>query len=126
MPVNKTNMSSKISTFAAFTLALLATPYLALAQNPERVDGLITLISNSLARLVPILVGVAVLVFIWGLIRNLMSSNPERRAEGRRIMIWGIIAIFVIVSIWGIIEYIQDLLGIPDVTLPPPSPFPAN
>lgn len=85
--------------------------------NGNRLNELIDLATNTVSRLIPILVGVALIVFIWGLITNLMSSNEEKRKEGRKIMVWGIIAIFVMVSIWGIVEYIQDVLGIDDIDI---------
>lgn len=66
-------------------------------------------IGRIVEMLIPILVGVAVLVFIWGLIRFIAGAgNETKRAEGKKVMIWGIIAIFVMVSLWGIIAFLQD------------------
>jgi len=76
-------------------------------------DNFLGKLTNWLGLLLPILVGVAVIVFIWGLIIFIYKSNDETgRAEGKQRMIWGIIALFVMVSIWGIVGYIRDTLNI--------------
>ena len=60
--------------------------------------------------------------FIWGLaifIRD--SGNPEKKEEGRNKMVWGIITLFVIVSLWGIVAFIGRTFGIsPNQSLPIP------
>lgn len=55
--------------------------------------------------LIPILVGLALLGFFWGIFRYGFAANSDDgRAEARRIMIWGLIGLFVMVSIWGILR----------------------
>jgi len=46
-------------------------------------------------------------VFFWGLVKYLWSMSNEDAHEGLKIMFWGIIAIFVMVSIWGLIALLQ-------------------
>lgn len=56
---------------------------------------------------------IAVLVFFWGLVKFLFKAGDEKsHEEGRNRMIWGIIALFVLTSIWGIVYYIQSDLQI--------------
>ena len=69
-------------------------------------------ISDVIDKLIPILIALAFLVFVWGLIVFIMQSGDERAvAEGRRKMVWGVLALFVIVSIWGIISLLQGWIG---------------
>lgn len=53
--------------------------------------------------------GLALVVFIWGLAKFLFHISGDEKAidEGKRVMKWGIIALFVLVSIWGIVTLIQ-------------------
>ena len=73
---------------------------------------------------VPVLLGIAVVVFIWGVIRYITAGeSDEKRKAGRNLMIYGIIAIFVIVSIWGLVAILQELTGttggvIPTIPIP--------
>jgi hypothetical protein len=66
--------------------------------------------------------GIAVLVFFWGLGVFLFKvGNEKSHEEGRNKMIWGAIALFVLVSIWGIVTFVQRDLGIiayPDTSHP--------
>lgn len=59
----------------------------------------------------PVLVGLAVLVFFWGLVLYIFSIGGEgddkKQKQGRNLMIWGIIAFFVMLSLFGIIRIAQ-------------------
>ena len=65
--------------------------------------------------LLPLFMAVALLVFLWGLARFIFKVGGDEKAveEGRNIMIWGLLALFVMVSIWGIISFFQTELGLP-------------
>lgn len=66
-------------------------------------------ISGLINGLIPIVLAIAVLVFFWGLAMYMFNtSNLEKRTEGINIMFMGIIAIFVMVSLWGIIRILQQ------------------
>jgi uncharacterized membrane protein YidH (DUF202 family) len=68
-----------------------------------------SLVSQSFS----VLVGVALLVFLWGLVRFIMNLSSEGKAEeGKNTMTWGLIALFVMVSVWGIVRFIQSNLGL--------------
>jgi len=69
----------------------------------------ISTVSQIINGLIPIVLAIAVLIFFWGLAMYLLNaSNNEKRIEGINIMFMGIIAIFVMVSIWGIIRILQQ------------------
>lgn len=62
---------------------------------------------------IPIVVGLAVLFFFWGVALYVFRAGDEKQAkEGKSIMIYGVIALFVMFSIWGIIKFIGGNLGI--------------
>ena len=99
-------------------LALLAMPMVTLAvTDPSgNVSSVLGLIEMIVGRLIPILVAFSLITFIWGLIRFLLSDDEEKRKSGKQIMLWGIIALFVIVSIWGIVQYIASVFGVDGTT----------
>lgn len=58
--------------------------------------------------LIPLVVALALLYFFWGLAKFIRSAgNEDARDEGKQIMLWGIVALFVIVSVWGIVQFLQ-------------------
>ena len=66
-----------------------------------------------LGLLLPLLSSLAVVYFFVGVIRFLGHAGDEKhREEGKNIMIWGMIALFVIVALWGIVGYLQVSFGL--------------
>jgi len=61
-----------------------------------------------------VLSAIALLVFIWGIVKYMTSAGSADKAkEGKSIMIYGVIALFVLFSVWGLVYFIQGELGIP-------------
>jgi hypothetical protein len=56
--------------------------------------------------------GLAVLFFFWGVAQFIRTVSEKTKEEGKNKMIWGVIALFVMFSIWGIVAYIGNTLGI--------------
>ncbi|OGZ55717.1 MAG: hypothetical protein A3J04_04180 [Candidatus Ryanbacteria bacterium RIFCSPLOWO2_02_FULL_47_14] len=73
---------------------------------------------------IPVVVALAVLVVIWGAFQFVVSAgDPEKRKEGKDKIIWGIVGVVVILSIWGLIGFLAstfDLGGtVPNVPTVP-------
>jgi hypothetical protein len=63
----------------------------------------------QLGWILPIL---AFVVFFYGLARFVLSSGDAKKAEeGKGIMIWGLVAIFVLLSLMGIIGFLERTFG---------------
>lgn len=80
-------------------------------------------IEMVISPLVALLIGLAVLVFLWGIVtyvRNL--DNETKRSEGRMMMVWGIIALFVMVSVWGLVGILTGTFNF-GTTEPTPPQF---
>lgn len=95
------------------------------------IQGLIGAIGTLVKTLIPIAVGVGFLVFFWGLATFIFSSaNEKSHEEGKNRMIWGVVAIFVMVSVWGLVLFLQKAFfgGKPTSVLPvrTPSTIPAD
>jgi len=59
--------------------------------------------------LLPVLIALAVALFLLGVLKYIgASDNPEKRTEGRELMVYGIIAIFVMISFWGLVNIVVD------------------
>jgi len=92
-------------------------PVLALAQTPGgTITGLQTIITQFrglLNTIIPVLIALAVVVFFWGLVKYIKSTGDEKtRADGRHMMLWSIIAIIIMLSLFGIITWIQNAVGL--------------
>jgi nicotinamide riboside transporter PnuC len=93
---------------------LSAMPFLAFAQqaNPQYVSSLVGGAKTILDQLVVFLIALAVVWFIWNVIKYTMSSDEEAKGKAKSQMIWGVIAIAVIVSVWGLVNILQNVFGV--------------
>ena len=64
--------------------------------------------------LIILLFALALLLFLWGLAQFILkASSEEGKKEGKRHMLWGIIGIFIMVSVYGILRVLTNTFGIP-------------
>ena len=94
----------KIIGSSVLALSTLALPALAGAQT---LLNTLALANTFLNALIGLFITLAIVVFFWGLIKYLVNAGEEK-AEGLQIMFYGVVAIFVMVSIWGIIKLLQS------------------
>lgn len=84
--------------------------------------GVLDQIANLINLATPIVVALALLYFFWGLAQYILNAgNEEKKKQGRDIMIWGILALFIMVSVWGIINVVRDTFDIDNNTIRVPS-----
>lgn len=96
----------------ALAFSLVSVPWAAFAAVSS-VGEFITFLIGPLTYLIYILFSVAILVFFWGIVVFIAHAGDERKVEeGKGFIVWGIVGIFVLVSIWGILGYIQSSLGL--------------
>lgn len=95
-------------------LSILFIPLLTSAQTRfAGVRELITAFSGIVSLLIIVVAGLALLAFFWGLFKFISKAGDSKtHAEGRQFMLWGVIALFVMVSVWGLVRFIQQNLGI--------------
>ncbi|HEV7702495.1 MAG TPA: pilin [Candidatus Paceibacterota bacterium] len=78
----------------------------------------VTCIIGSAA--IPLLFALAVLVFVWGVVKFFFINYAEeaKRTEGRQFMVWGIIALTVMLCVWGLVGILGSTFGITTSVLP--------
>lgn len=62
--------------------------------------------------IIGLMFGLALVVFLYGVIEFIAgSANEEKRKIGKQHMLWGIIGLFIMVSVFGIINLILTFLN---------------
>lgn len=74
--------------------------------------NLLGVISHIFAIVIPLLITLAVIYVIVGVIRYATASDGETQAKARQSILHGIIALFVIVSIWGLVAILNNTFGV--------------
>ena len=80
------------------------------AEQFDNINKLVGDAGSLVNLLIVFVIGLATLVFIWGLLTYIASKEPDKQKEAKQYMIWGIIGLFVMVSVWGLVGFLQDAL----------------
>jgi hypothetical protein len=88
--------------------------------DPRTFKDILDIFTNLASIVTPLVASLALLVFFWGLAKFIfnLSGDSKAVAEGKNLMIWGTIALFVMVSIWGIIRFFSGEFGFGDIGVP--------
>ncbi len=93
------------------TIALSVTPLFVSAQSFGLSD-LLAAIYSLVSLFIPIVFTLALLYFFWGVALFIRTAGESDVKEGKAKMIWGIVGLFVMTSIWGILNIFSlDILG---------------
>ena len=99
--------------FTVLGIGIIAmTPAIALAAD---LDSVLDQIGDLIGTATPIIVALALLFFFYGLAKYILNSgDEENKSEGKSVMIWGIIALFVMVSVWGLVNLLANTFEVND------------
>lgn len=116
----KVRMSIKKYAARIMALGVSGAPLLAFAAtvNTSYITDLITAVGNIVSALIPVLISIAVLIFIWGIVQFAIAGDDTERAEGRQKMLWGVVALAVIVALWGLVALLIQIFGLETGTKP--------
>lgn len=93
-------------------------PMLAFAQNGNITSngglaGFLNSLKSLMDRIVPLLIGLAVIAFLYGVLRFVFNAgNEDARKQGKDFIIYGLIGIVVMISVWGLVFFVQNSLGL--------------
>lgn len=75
--------------------------------------------------LVPVLMGVAFIVFLWGVYTHFIldADNEESQRSGRQLVLWSVIGFAIIISIWGLVNVVLSTFGLQVGGHAPPPPI---
>lgn len=101
---------------AAGTIALFVFPLVTFAQQRSGLQNLVSQAGGLIQGLIPIVIGLGVLVFLWGILQYVLADDESGKEKGRTFMLWGIIALFVMVSVWGLVNILRETLDLNNAT----------
>jgi len=123
-------MAQKISIVATVFLV----PLFARAIDPSAVSNSITItaiftrLTQVLNLLIPFLVLLATVVFIFGIVKYITAGGDEKKLEeAKNVIVWGIIALAVMLTAWGFVKIAIDAIfgteNLPPLPGPDLAPF---
>jgi|SRR3989338_6228967 len=118
-------MKNKLIVLSGFVLGLA--PVVAFAQtsgvspvqqtcanalNQGTLESIICRIGSILNTIIPFLIVLGVVYFVFGVITYMIGSDEEAKKKGRNRVIFGIIGLAVIVGLWGLVNIITKTFNI--------------
>ncbi len=94
---------------------LAVAPTFAFAADPNfsAITALLNFAKTAAGTLIPLFIAAAVIFFFWGLVQFLRGAgDPKTHEAGKSHMILGIIVIAIMVSLSGIIAWLQNITGV--------------
>ena len=94
-----------------FVLGAVLLPAFVSAQ--ATVDSILLRVQNILNIVIPIVMTLALLWFFVGLAKYIAGTGDEEaRKGGREMMVYGIIALFVMAAVWGLVGVVGRTFGV--------------
>ena len=110
-----------------FTSIVFMLPVITFAAGQELSTGftdigrIVNVLTNTVVRaLATLFATLAMVAFFYGIVQyiwGVRDGKPEKVKEGNKFMINGLLALFVMFSVWGIITYVQKIFGITGNTI---------
>ncbi len=91
------------------TIAVLVAPTIALAA-PHTFQELAALVVSIFNSLTSLLIVAGIVVYFYGISINILKFGEGEAEKLKNYFFWGIIVLFVMVSIWGILSLLQQTL----------------
>jgi hypothetical protein len=91
-----------VASFFAPSIALAAAP----RTFAELADVLVSLIDTAAGMLVVL----GIVIYFYGVSTNILKMHGESGQKVRAYMVWGVLVLFIMVSIWGILQLLQTTL----------------
>lgn len=93
--------------FLVFIFAFF--PLATCAQTPGSFRDFAALVINIINILIPLVFGLTFLMFLVGVSWYIFSpGNEDNIKKGRQIMMWGVVILFVMLSIWGLVNLLAN------------------
>jgi hypothetical protein len=73
---------------------------------------------------IPLIFAIATAMFVWGVVQFFILNSDEeaKRAQGKQFMIWGIVALAVMLCVWGLVGILGNTLNLKGGILPQVTP----
>ncbi|MBI5139964.1 MAG: hypothetical protein HZA94_00740 [Candidatus Vogelbacteria bacterium] len=106
--------------FVKFGIATVSiTPLLALANV---IDTTVTNLQTAITNIPALVIGLAVIYFLIGVWQYASGGDEKTRGDAKIKIVYGLIALFVMVAVWGLIAEIGSITGVSTGTGAPAYP----
>jgi hypothetical protein len=104
------NMKKVIVLVSSFILPVIASAQI--YSNATTVGGILDTIRTLVNQAVFVLVAIGILVFVYGIVMYVISKDEAAKENARNLIIYGVIGLFAIVAVWGLVNVLANTFGV--------------
>lgn len=86
------------------TSLLVLVPSLTFAATNMKLSDLVGKIAGYFNQALYLLMGFAIVMFVWHVIRYFIQPEKVNKAEASQYVMWSVIGFFVVFSLWGLVN----------------------
>ncbi len=98
-----------------FSGLLYFAPFFAFAQTTN-VSDILGTIGGLLNAVIPLIIGLAFVVFLWGIYKYVSAASSEGKEGARETIIYGVIGLFVMLAAWGLVNVLLNTFNLDTAT----------
>ena len=68
------------------------------------IPSFFALVASVLNAVIPVIIGLAFVVFLWGIYKYVTTASLDGKAGAKETIIYGLIGLFVMLSAWGLVN----------------------
>lgn len=110
------HMKKKLLKLGSFVSLAAFFPFLVFADctstSTTGLCGVVSAIGGLFSVVIPVLIALGVVYFIWGVVMYVIADGEEAKKAGKDRMIFGIIGLAVIVCLWGVVNILLTTFGL--------------
>jgi len=97
----------------ALSAVAIATPFVASAAAQDIVTPIANHVLNLVKVLVTIVFVLAIVAFGWGIVKFIFAGgDPAGIAKAKAFLLWGVIGMAVMASLFGLVGFLQTYFGV--------------
>ncbi len=106
------------------SLLITLSPTVLLANDDQApiartVDGLLNWLIYIAGRALPLLILAALVLFLFGIVKRFFwAKDTADKGEAGRYILWGVVALFVMVSVWGLVNVLRGSFNLDNNNVP--------
>jgi hypothetical protein len=97
-------------TFLFFVAAIFLAPGIALAATAQNFQALANQIVTILNSGTGVLIVLGVVVYFYGAATSIVRGSEHDYSKLRNQLVWGMAILFLMVSIWGVVQLVQNTI----------------
>lgn len=93
-------------------------PVIVFAQNTgtggqqTNLGNILDVVRDLVNKAVYVLVAIGILIFVYGIVMYVISKDEAAKEAARNLIIYGVIGLFAIVSVWGLVNVLANTFGV--------------